>query len=292
MPGISAYTFVGTGGIHNVLTDNNCSDIDIQISCKITWSNIIEWLMGFKTEILVNAVTDDKRILLSDPNYVANELNRLQSELQEVKVQMGVLQQTVNKQQSVITEMSNKGAQGTVYTRWGRSDCPQGNSTELVYTGYVGGSYYTATGAAANALCLPNNPTFGSHTLSQTVVSMADIYGAEFEEYQLFGLPHQDEDVPCAVCRNAAHSTVAMVPARTSCYQGWTEAYSGLLAAGHPTQTAATEFVCMDGRPEGIPGGSADNNGKLFYAVKTKCGSLQCPPYDNDQIVSCVVCMK
>ncbi|XP_021344443.1 short-chain collagen C4-like, partial [Mizuhopecten yessoensis] len=182
--------------------------------------------------------------------------------------------------------------QGTVYTRWGRPDCPAGNHTELVYSGYVGGSFYTSPGAAANAVCLPNNPTFGDHQLSDSGVSTAFIYGAEFEEYAMFGLPHQDEDVACAVCRHSDHSTVTMIPARTSCYPGWTEAYGGLLVAGYPTQHAATEYICMDGQPTSILGGNKNDNGKLFYAVSTKCGSLQCPPYDNDQIVSCVVCMK
>ncbi|XP_033759042.1 uncharacterized protein LOC117341296 [Pecten maximus] len=161
--------------------------------------SIEQWLLVLF--LSMTTVVSEKRILLSDPNYVAQELNRLQSELQEVKVQVGVLQSTVTQQQSVITELSNKGVQGTVYTRWGRADCPVGNHTEQVYSGYVGGSYYTTTGAAANGVCLPNDPTFGPQQLSDTSVPTANIYGAEFEEYELFGLPHQDEDVPCAVCR-------------------------------------------------------------------------------------------
>ncbi|XP_076088925.1 uncharacterized protein LOC143059328 [Mytilus galloprovincialis] len=47
----------------------------------------------------------------------------------------------------------------SVYTRWGRKDCPL-NETELIYTGIVGGGYYTHKGAPSNYVCLPHDPDF------------------------------------------------------------------------------------------------------------------------------------
>ena len=49
---------------------------------------------------------------------------------------------------------------GTVYTRWGRTTCPNTPGTELVYAGRVGGSHPSASGGGANHLCLPENPDY------------------------------------------------------------------------------------------------------------------------------------
>jgi len=51
---------------------------------------------------------------------------------------------------------------GVVYTRWGKRTCPTG--TALVYSGRVGGSWYCDHGGAANYLCMPDNPDYGTYT--------------------------------------------------------------------------------------------------------------------------------
>lgn len=86
-------------------------------------------------------------------------------------------------------------------------------------------------------------------------------------------------------------TSAVMIPGRRTCYQGWTEEYHGLLASGHRGETASS-YVCVDYTPEYILHGEADQNGHLFYPVKYSCGSLPCPPYQNDRIVECVVCTK
>ncbi|OWF34783.1 Short-chain collagen C4 [Mizuhopecten yessoensis] len=226
----------------------------------------------------------NKRILLSDPNYLQNELHQIQVKLQEYEV----VKSEVDALQTQITH----GDKGAVYVRWGRKDCSDGNTTELVYSGYTGGSNYQQSGAAAEYVCLPPDPTWGPHKDIRTYAP-AYMYGAEYEDPILFGMPDYKEDVPCAVCRSSTHSTSIMIPARTSCYPGWKEAYHGILSAGAYSHSAATQYVCVDGTPQTLTGGgNTDGNGKLFYQVRTVCGSLQCPPYENDKVLSCVVCLK
>ena len=49
---------------------------------------------------------------------------------------------------------------GVIYTRWGKTSCPNVSGTELVYMGRVGGSWYFDHGEAANHLCMPNDPDY------------------------------------------------------------------------------------------------------------------------------------
>ncbi|OWF47376.1 hypothetical protein KP79_PYT26185 [Mizuhopecten yessoensis] len=260
----------------------------------------------------------ERRILLNDPSYVAQELNHLQSELQDLRVQVNSqqqtiaslqsnmstqkytmdvqgqtiinLQHTVTSQQSAIVTITQRGSgKGTVFTRWGKNDCPVGNGTHLVYSGFVGGEYYNHSGGAANFLCMPEVPTPGQ---SHYNTYPGFIYGAEIQRgYDLFGLPQNDEDVSCAVCRNSVHATSVMIPGRTTCFPGWVEAYSGFIVAGYPDHPSNTDYICMDGHPQPVPGGQGDDDGVLLRPVVTKCGSLPCPPYENDKLVPCVVCM-
>ncbi|XP_078681676.1 uncharacterized protein LOC144916423 [Branchiostoma floridae x Branchiostoma belcheri] len=52
------------------------------------------------------------------------------------------------------------------------------------------------------------------------------------------------------------------------------------------------EYVCVDGQPETVPGGDANQNGALFYLVEARCGSLPCPEYVEGRELTCVVCTK
>jgi len=84
-----------------------------------------------------------------------------------------------------------------------------------------------------------------------------------------------------------------MIPARTACYSGWTEAYYGVLSSGYYGHPAATQYVCVDHSPQAsFDGNNINNDGKLFYSVRAKCGSLKCPPYEENKLLSCVVCLK
>ena len=51
-------------------------------------------------------------------------------------------------------------AGGAVYTRWGRTICPTGQGTQLLYAGRTSGTHWDHKGGAANHLCLPNDPDY------------------------------------------------------------------------------------------------------------------------------------
>ncbi|WAR18452.1 hypothetical protein MAR_000290 [Mya arenaria] len=222
------------------------------------------------------------------------------TEQQTVNEKQKKILETMSEQQIVIDKLQNiiRGSKstnvGTTYTRWGKPSCP-GNGTETIYSGLVAGSHYTHKGAAANYLCLTQQPSWNKYNDKQEAGGL--VYGAEYEFYHrsrqhFFGREIIDEDPPCAVCRTE-RPTVIMIPGSRHCRDGWTMEYHGYLSSGSYGQPAATEFVCLDVDPEVISGGRSNNNGKLFYLTEIRCGSSSiCPPYVNGRELSCVVCSK
>ena len=53
---------------------------------------------------------------------------------------------------------------------------------------------------------------------------------------------------------------------------------------------SASQFTCVDEKPEVLKGGHVNHNGKLFYFVDGSCGSLKCPPYEDGRELTCAVC--
>lgn len=156
--------------------------------------------------------------------------------------------------------------------------------------GIVGGRYYTDTNGGVNTLCLPHNPDPALTSLPIFSYS-GRIFGAEYE-FSFKGVGVND-DVPCAVCMTAHAASSIMIPAKVSCPQYWTKEYDGFLTSGaHFQGHTSTEFLCMDSSPEYLTEGARqhDNDGRLFYSVEAKCGSLPCPPYKDTELLSCVVC--
>ena len=49
---------------------------------------------------------------------------------------------------------------GAIYTRWGKSTCPQTFGTEMVYSGIAAGSRFTIQGGGANYLYMPKEPEY------------------------------------------------------------------------------------------------------------------------------------
>ncbi|XP_045170022.1 uncharacterized protein LOC123532616 [Mercenaria mercenaria] len=220
------------------------------------------------------------------------ELNKLPNILKEESLQTQAIVDRVEKRLKEIDAKKSFGVAGNTYVRWGRTECP-GNGTDMVYKGYAGGGRYDKKGSASTYLCLPEEPVWGVYEDSEQVAGT--VYGAEYELYnrnmdKFFGKTLLDNDVPCCVCRTKRPSVI-MLPGRNICYDGWILEYSGYLTSGHDTHHA-TEFVCLDGEPEIIGGGASDVNGKLFYFVEARCGSLRCPPYVNGRELTCAVCSK
>ena len=50
------------------------------------------------------------------------------------------------------------------------------------------------------------------------------------------------------------------------------------------------DYVCVDKDAEPINSDTANENGALFSALRTTCGSLRCSPYKNHTEMLCVVC--
>ncbi|XP_052217252.1 uncharacterized protein LOC127835052 [Dreissena polymorpha] len=214
---------------------------------------------------------------------------KLEFEISDLKKKVG----EVDAIRKELTQMQSNHGGGT-YVRWGRTSCP-GNGTETVYKGYVGGSYYTHKGAAANFLCLPETPEWG-HYNDETVNDSAFVYGGEYQlnnresDHGFFGNIHQ-QDPHCAVCRTSRKS-VLMIPAKLKCFDGWTMEYNGYLVAGSTLHDASTEYICLDGKPEVVPGKGESQDGKLMFLTEARCGSLQCPPYINGRELTCAVCSR
>lgn len=191
----------------------------------------------------------------------------------------------------------NSETVGSTYIRWGRKSC-HGNDTVLVYHGYAAGSWYQHTGGAAEFICLPHEPVWGHYEDTQHGVG-AYVHGVEYEldgrDLNAFfkkKMSHGREDVPCAVCWTKRSSTL-MIPGRNQCYAGWSQEYSGYLVSEHYGHKGASEYICLDDKPETLESGrNSNDNGKLLYFTEVRCGSLPCPPYVEGRELTCVVCSK
>ena len=186
---------------------------------------------------------------------------------------------------------------GTTYVRWGRTTCP-GNGSDVIYSGYAGGSLYSHTGAAVSMLCLPTDPDWALYKETENLES-GFVYGAEYEPSngrldQFFGTGHSQQDVPCVACNVETRSSTIMVPGKTACHSGWTLEYTGYLMSGYYDHKAARDYYCIDKDPEHVNGGGEgrNDNGYVLYFVEARCGSLKCPPYVNGMELTCVVCSK
>ncbi|XP_062604802.1 short-chain collagen C4-like [Saccostrea cucullata] len=228
----------------------------------------------------------EKRILLYDPDVILSQIHDLERKYQDIFTKYSELSRKTTDLTVKYDALFSKATAGGVFVRWGRKDCPSDNSTELVYSGFAGGSWYDHSGAAAEFVCLPPDPDLTNKFTS----GFAFMYGAEYDSTE-FGR-HTGDDLPCAVCRRTKQSSVLMIPGKNSCYTGWTEQYHGYLAAGYYQFASATQYICLDEHPDALRAGERNDNGKLVRPVKAVCGSLACPPYHNDMYLTCVVCTK
>ncbi|KAL8585105.1 hypothetical protein ACOMHN_013123 [Nucella lapillus] len=223
---------------------------------------------------------DDDADWSDDVDTLEPVVNQLGTQVETLSANIQALQNRVDD-----TERTS----GTTYIRWGSKSCP--SAAQLVYSGYIGGSWYDQPGGAVNYLCLPQKPEFDDHRIPPVVSShnhVQELYGAE---YQALSEQIHDSLPACTACHVPKSSTV-MIPATDVCMEGWTQEYHGYLMAGAPTHASGSEYVCVDSSEEYIPGTSGNENGKLLYYTVTRCGSLPCPPYVNNKIVTCVVCSK
>ena len=180
---------------------------------------------------------------------------------------------------------------GVVYTRWGRTTCPDTPGTELVYAGRAGGSRHNAKGGAANHLCLPDNPDYLQYEAG--VQNFSPVYGVEYQPYGGPLASVHRHDMPCAVCFASARETVLMIPAKTQCPSSWTLEYTGYLMAErvHPNHYRSM-FECVDNHPESVPGSAGAIDPALLTHTEAVCTNLPCPPYDPQKELTCAVCTR
>jgi len=173
---------------------------------------------------------------------------------------------------------------GVTYVRWGNTTCPP--SASIVYSGVVGGSWYTHHGAAVDPLCLPHDPQYLLH--QNGYQGNAYLYGAEYEVSGPFD-QSRERNVPCAVCEANGRTKKLMIPSHYECPLGWTREYYGYLMAGNRGHNAASKYTCMDESLAQISGSGGDTNGYLFYTVEAVCNQfIPC----SDKELTCVVCTK
>ena len=180
---------------------------------------------------------------------------------------------------------------GTVYTRWGRSDCPSTPGTRLVYSGRAGGTYFTSRGGSSNYLCMPEDPDYLQY--KPGVQGWSPVHGAEYQTqgpYLNSRFGHLlDDDVPCVVCHATIRDAMLTIPAKTRCPALWVREYFGYLMTEHVTDYRGT-FTCIDKDAYALPGGAVNKEGALFHHTEATCGNLPCPPYDPQKELTCVVC--
>ncbi|XP_060080042.1 uncharacterized protein LOC132559440 [Ylistrum balloti] len=228
----------------------------------------------------------DKRILLSDPNYVIH----IESSLAELTAKVYALQTEFNTQQDTLDTLEMK------LPNTGNSFSKLFNLTLLYVvlkqsyssTGVAAGALYTDTGGAVEYVCMPNNPV---HEFTDYVDNDAHMYGGLYES-KVFSATTTGDRAPCAVCYATTRASKLMLYGSNVCPAGWTKEYHGILSSGYRNHKAGTQYICLDAAAESLAPFSSNAVGKLLYRVRGKCSSLPCPPYLDGRLLSCVVCTK
>lgn len=185
----------------------------------------------------------------------------------------------------VLSAMAMNRGTHTLYKRWGSSTCPDVSGTSLVYSGVMGGHHHSVNGGGTNFQCMPTTDIEYTLPYSPGIQNHSTIYGTEYRTYW----PADFDDVPCAVCLVSTRSVTMMIPARTSCPDGWTREYYGYLMSQKQSESSST-FECVDHGMEVYPGTHTKDEIALLYNVEASCSGIPCAPYNNEQELNCVVC--
>ena len=203
-------------------------------------------------------------------------------------------------QQGVAGRQGPKGLSNCagMYIRWGRTTCPVNQSTELVYSGRAGGSWFNRGGGATNYLCMPDDPDYLQYDAGAPGLSY--VYGVEYEPQT--GQPLQVQpnvyahNAPCAVCMAVSRCSLIMIPAKTQCPTSWTREYVGYLMSAAQDYSLPTTYECVDKDPESVPGlnsvGWGSEGSGIFNHVEASCNGMACPPYGAGKELTCVVCTR
>ena len=178
---------------------------------------------------------------------------------------------------------------GAVYVRWGRTSCPTGLGTELVYYGTAGGTNNGHSGGAANIICMPRDPDHLRYSSGQQGYSY--VYGIRISASSYQGLSRSSGYyLPCAVCFVPARDTILKIPAKVNCPTNWTREYYGYLMTEHYSHSGRLMYECVDKDAEARRG--ASSAGYLYHVEPVCSNGVSCPPYDNSKELTCVVCSR
>ena len=206
--------------------------------------------------------SDDGGPLEAVVSHISQQVTEMSADIQAFKSQTSADIPEVKEQQQPAGPTTSKTPQSSTFVHWGSSQC--GGSSHLVYSGVVGGSHYTHSGAATNYMCLTLSPVFSNQ---KPPAYLAYLYGGEYKMYD----SHLNKDPTCSVCRST-FSTTVMIPGTNVCTPGWHLQYSGFLMAGDYAHSAGSEYICVDSQFQSRSGGDTNQDGKLLYYTVTRCG--------------------
>ena len=184
------------------------------------------------------------------------------------------------------------GSNGVTYIRWGRTVCPQG--TSLVYSGVAAGTKYNTKGGTSDTLCLAGNPQYKAGDASSS--NAAKLSGVRNEVGGSPAPPLNNRYhtyLPCALCYTTTKSTSFMLPGRYTCPSGWSSEYTGYIMTEHTgsNRGGRRDTICVDQDAE-----AASTKGSAYpamlYLMQVSCTGLDCPPFDSQKPLTCVVCSK
>ncbi|XP_076825964.1 uncharacterized protein LOC143471387 [Clavelina lepadiformis] len=195
------------------------------------------------------------------------------------------------------TQLTTTGT-GVPYIRWGRREC-SGTSNELVYNGYAAGSYYSHTGGSSQ-YCLHHNVTYSPGRYLDGWQGSGRLYGVEYRDSSwvntLFDLSLTEgnslnlHSIPCAIYLAQRRSNQLMIPGRDICPDGWTKEYTGYMMGSAHTAKHSTSPICVDDKPQVVPGTQGEQHGEYLFLIEIECNSLPCEPYIAGRELVCVVC--
>jgi len=171
----------------------------------------------------------------------------------------------------------------------------------VMFIGHAAGGLSTQGGGGSNSLCLPEDPQWktyrGGDPYHGSIAGVEyDVYSGNnvFSEVNNGGNSLHHKPAPCAFCYVQGRSTVAMIPARTQCPDGWSMEYTGYLMSeytGSLRNSHRSSYICWDEAPEVAVGGITQHQA-MIYPVDVICGSLPCSVYVTGRQLTCVVCSK
>ena len=81
-----------------------------------------------------------------------------------------------------------------------------------------------------------------------------------------------------------------MIPGRETCLPIWKKEYTGYIMAESIGHKNSKPYLCVDDKPQVVPGSDTRHSDGFLYIVETQCPSLQCEPFVHGRELRCVVC--